>query len=46
MVDCKIKIEEYILGLLKIDDTFGYELFNVLIEFIKSFSLDIDDIRG
>ena len=35
MVDGKIKIEEYILGFLKEDDTFDSGLFNVFVDSIK-----------
>ncbi len=34
------------MGFLKVDDTSDSELFNVLVDSIKSFGLSIDDIRG
>ena len=41
-----IKVEEYFVEFITVDDTTGEGLFNVLIDVIKKLELNINDIRG
>ncbi|KAL5573791.1 hypothetical protein UlMin_023388 [Ulmus minor] len=42
----RVRIEEYFLRFLNVDDTFGAGLFSELIEEIKKLKLDINNVRG
>ena len=46
MSNNKIKIENYFLEFLKVDNTFGLRFFNELLNTCKSLDLDVDDVRS
>ena len=46
MFENKINIEEYFLAFLEVDDTSGLRLFNVMLEAMEFFGLNISDIRA
>ena len=46
MSTCPIRVEEYFLRFLNVDDTSGKCLFNTLVGEIENLKLDINNVRG
>jgi hypothetical protein len=46
ILETLIKVEEYFVEFITVDNTTGEGLFNVLIDVIKKLKLNINDIRG